>query len=120
LDGPGIKFQWGRDFLHLSRPALEPAQPQAEVVSVPQTSDNQTDSQTEDVSVLQVSDNQTDKQAPDISVTQVSNNSTETTIPQQTGSKTDQTDPLPQAKVPNRKSSRQKKPTQTKSDDFLW
>jgi len=89
-------------------------------VSVPQTSDNPADSQTENVSVLQASDNRTDKQGPDVSVTQVSNNSTETTIPQQSGSKTDQTDPLNQANVPNRKSSRQKKPTQTKSDDFLW
>jgi len=70
--------------------------------------------------VLQASDNRTNKQAPDVSVTQVSNNSTETTIPQQSGSKTDQTDPLNQANVPNRKSSRQKKLTQTKSDDFLW
>jgi hypothetical protein len=26
LDGPGIEFQWGRDFLHLSRPALGPTQ----------------------------------------------------------------------------------------------
>ena len=27
LDGPGIEFWWGRDFLHLSRLALGPAQP---------------------------------------------------------------------------------------------
>ena len=27
LDGPGIKSRWGRDFLHLSRPALGPTQP---------------------------------------------------------------------------------------------
>jgi len=27
LDGLGIEFQWGRDFLHLSRPALGPTQP---------------------------------------------------------------------------------------------
>ena len=27
LDGPGIESQWGRDFPHLSRPALEPTQP---------------------------------------------------------------------------------------------
>jgi hypothetical protein len=27
LDGPGIKCQWGRDFPHLSRPALGPTQP---------------------------------------------------------------------------------------------
>jgi hypothetical protein len=26
LDGPGIESQWGRDFLHLSRPALGPTQ----------------------------------------------------------------------------------------------
>ena len=25
LGGPGIESRWGRDFLHLSRPALEPA-----------------------------------------------------------------------------------------------
>jgi len=25
LDGPGIEFQWGLDFPHLSRPALHPA-----------------------------------------------------------------------------------------------
>jgi hypothetical protein len=27
LDGPGIEFRWGRDFLHLSRLALMPTQP---------------------------------------------------------------------------------------------
>ena len=27
LDGPGIEFWWGRDFLHLSRLALGPTQP---------------------------------------------------------------------------------------------
>jgi hypothetical protein len=27
LDGPGIEFQWGRDFPHLSRPSLKPTQP---------------------------------------------------------------------------------------------
>jgi hypothetical protein len=27
LDGPGIESRWGRDFLHLSRPALRPTQP---------------------------------------------------------------------------------------------
>ena len=27
LDGPGMKSRWGRDFLHLSRPALKPTQP---------------------------------------------------------------------------------------------
>ena len=27
LHGPGIKSQWGRDFLRLSRPALQPTQP---------------------------------------------------------------------------------------------
>jgi len=27
LDSPGIESQWGRDFLHLSRPALGPTQP---------------------------------------------------------------------------------------------
>ena len=32
LDGPGIESQWGRDFLHLSRPALGPTQPPAQWV----------------------------------------------------------------------------------------
>jgi hypothetical protein len=27
LDGPGIEFRWGRDFLHLSRLALGPTHP---------------------------------------------------------------------------------------------
>jgi len=27
LDGPGIESRWGRDFTHLSRPALVPTQP---------------------------------------------------------------------------------------------
>jgi hypothetical protein len=27
LDGPGIKSQWGRDFLHPSTPALKPTRP---------------------------------------------------------------------------------------------
>ena len=27
LDGSGIKSQWGRDFPHLSRPAMGPTQP---------------------------------------------------------------------------------------------
>jgi hypothetical protein len=27
LDGPGIESRWGRDFQHLSRPALGPTQP---------------------------------------------------------------------------------------------
>jgi hypothetical protein len=27
LDSPGIKSRWGRDFVHLSRPALRPTQP---------------------------------------------------------------------------------------------
>jgi len=27
LDGPGIEYRWGRDFLHLCRPALGPSQP---------------------------------------------------------------------------------------------
>jgi len=27
LDGPGIELRWGRDFPHLSRPALGPTQP---------------------------------------------------------------------------------------------
>jgi hypothetical protein len=27
LDGPGIEYRWGRDFLHQSRPAVGPTQP---------------------------------------------------------------------------------------------
>jgi hypothetical protein len=27
LDGPGIESRWGRDFPHLSNPALRPTQP---------------------------------------------------------------------------------------------
>jgi hypothetical protein len=27
LNGPGIEFRWGRDFLHTSRPVLGPIQP---------------------------------------------------------------------------------------------
>jgi hypothetical protein len=27
LDSPGIESRWGRDFLHLSRPALRPTHP---------------------------------------------------------------------------------------------
>ena len=27
LDGLEMEFQWGRDFLHLSKPALDPTQP---------------------------------------------------------------------------------------------
>jgi hypothetical protein len=27
LDGPGMESQWGRDFLHLCRPALKPSLP---------------------------------------------------------------------------------------------
>jgi hypothetical protein len=27
LDGPGIESRWGRDFPHLSRPAMRPTQP---------------------------------------------------------------------------------------------
>ena len=32
LEGPGIESRWGRDFLHLSRPALGPKQPPAKWV----------------------------------------------------------------------------------------
>ena len=32
LDGPGIESRWGRDFLHLSRPALRPTQPHVQWV----------------------------------------------------------------------------------------
>ena len=35
LDGPGIESRWGRDFLHLSRPALRPTQPPVRVEWVP-------------------------------------------------------------------------------------
>jgi hypothetical protein len=33
LDGPGIESRWGRDFPHLSRPALRPTQPPVQWVS---------------------------------------------------------------------------------------
>jgi hypothetical protein len=33
LDGPGIESRWGRDFPHLSRPALTPTQPPVQCVS---------------------------------------------------------------------------------------
>jgi hypothetical protein len=33
LDGPGIESRWGRDFSHLSRPALGPTQPPVQWVS---------------------------------------------------------------------------------------
>ena len=32
LDGPGIEFRWGRDFPHLSIPALGPTQPSVQWV----------------------------------------------------------------------------------------
>jgi len=32
LDGPGIEYRWGRDFTHLSIPALEPTQPSVQWV----------------------------------------------------------------------------------------
>jgi hypothetical protein len=32
LDGSGIEYRWGRDFLHTSRPALGPTQPPMEWV----------------------------------------------------------------------------------------
>jgi hypothetical protein len=34
LDGPGIESRWGRDFPHLSKPALEPTQPPIQLVPV--------------------------------------------------------------------------------------
>jgi hypothetical protein len=34
LDGSGIESQWGRDFPHLSRPALSSAQPPVKWLSV--------------------------------------------------------------------------------------
>jgi hypothetical protein len=33
LDGPGIESRWGRDFPHLSRPALRPTQPHVQWVT---------------------------------------------------------------------------------------
>jgi hypothetical protein len=80
------------------------------------------DNQEKDVSETYVSDNSTeipksvsDNQEKNVSETYVSDNSTETTI-----SIINPTAPTNQVKVPNRVSSRQKKPPQTKSDDFLW
>jgi hypothetical protein len=34
LDGPGIESRWGRDILHLSRPALGPTQSHVQWVPV--------------------------------------------------------------------------------------
>ena len=33
VDGPGIESRWGRDFPHLSRPALRPTQPPVQWVT---------------------------------------------------------------------------------------
>ena len=33
MNGPGIESRWGRDFPHLSRPALEPTQPPVQWVT---------------------------------------------------------------------------------------
>jgi hypothetical protein len=36
LDGPGIESRWGRDFPHLSKPALRPTQPSVQwVLGIP-------------------------------------------------------------------------------------